>query len=137
MLLSIGQLAKSTRESVKTLRYWTDLGILDTVRADNGYRYFQTTMQERVNFIRNAQALGFSLNEIKDILALRQDGTRPCDHVRDELRKHLENVQLRIRNLEQLAYALNKHLSWAEDNTELICDTEGCIYLIQKQPLIP
>ncbi len=61
MTLSIGSLAGRTGETIKTLRYWTDLGLLEAERGENGYRYYAEDMAERSTFIRSAQALGFTL----------------------------------------------------------------------------
>lgn len=132
MRLSIGQLSKHTHESVKTLRYWADLGLLEAERGDNGYRYFQSSMLDRVHFIRSSQALGFSLNEIKRILDLQQNGVPPCDHVRHDLRKHLENVKVRMAELKQLECELSERLEWAEAHPAPFCNAEGCVYLTQK-----
>lgn len=129
MYLSIGQLASKTRESVKTLRYWTDLELLDVERADNSYRYFPPSMVERVDFIRSAQTLGFNLHEIKSILKLREDSISPCKQVRNNLRSHLEQVRTRIQELKSLEHELEARLRWAEDNPIPDCNAEGCIYL--------
>jgi DNA-binding transcriptional MerR regulator len=129
MYLSIGQLAKRTGERVKTLRYWTDLGLLDAERANNGYRLFRAGMAERVTFVRSSQALGFSLQEIKSILNLREAGTRPCEHVRRNLRNHLEQVRTRTKELKTLEHELEARLNWAEANLTPDCNTEGCVYL--------
>ena len=61
MQMSIGDLASVTGETVKTLRYWTDQGLLDTERGENNYRYYATDMTQRAAFIRSTQALGFTL----------------------------------------------------------------------------
>lgn len=128
-MYSIGQLANNTGVSVKTLRYWSDLDLLDVERTDNGYRHFRVGMTERVTFIRSSQALGFSLQEIKSILNLRRDNMRPCEHVHNNLRQHLENVQLRIQELKTLEGELEKRLNWAEANPIPDCQTDGCVYL--------
>ena len=77
MLLSIGDLARQTHETVKTLRYWSDKRLLRAERGENGYRYFPAEMVQRVTFIRSAQAMGFSLNDIRAILELRQKRCHP------------------------------------------------------------
>lgn len=85
MTLSIGGLAERTGETVKTLRYWTNMGLLEAERGENGYRYYQQDAPERSSFIRSAQARGFSLSEIQEILSLRSSGARPCEEVRERL----------------------------------------------------
>ena len=129
ILIRIGELAQVTGETVKTLRYWTDKGLLDTQRSKSGYRYFQPIMKERIRFIRNAQALGFSLDEITSILELRTAGVKPCDEVRKQLEKHLHTIQTRMSKLEALRQELQVRLEWSENNTEMLCEGEGCVYL--------
>lgn len=129
VMLSIGQLASQTSETVKTLRYWTNHGLLESVRGENGYRYYPPGMAGRVAFIRNAQALGFSLTDIGSILTLRTEGVSPCEHVRADLSEHLKNVQTRIADLQVLYAELSKRLAWAEAHPDPDCETQGCIYL--------
>ena len=129
MQLSIGQLANRAGEPVKTLRYWSDQGLLESERGDNGYRYYQRAMVERVGFIRNTQALGFRLEDIKGILRLRGEGVKPCDEVREELQEHLATVRARIAELQQLEAGLVDRLAWAEANPDPDCEGEGCVYV--------
>jgi MerR family transcriptional regulator, copper efflux regulator len=129
MRLSIGELSAVTKETVKTLRYWTDLGLLEAVRGENGYRYYQKEVAERAAFIRRAQALGFSLGEIADILASRGSGLPPCAEVRERLAAHLATVRARISELSGLEAELTARLRWAEAHPEPQCEADGCVYL--------
>lgn len=124
MTLSIGDLATQTQENVKTLRYWTDQGLLDVERGANNYRYYPPDTPRRVAFIRSAQALGFPLADIGDILRLRGTGVTPCDHVRADLHKHLQSVRARLDELRDLEHALSERLAWAEADPRPECDTE-------------
>lgn len=133
MQLSIGDLAGVTGETVKTLRYWTDQGLLDTERGENNYRYYLPDMKQRAAFIRSTQALGFTLEDIKSILHLRAEGVQPCNEVRSELDRHLIAVRQRITELQQLEADLSVRLIWAEANPDPACDDEGCVYLTEPQ----
>jgi DNA-binding transcriptional MerR regulator len=130
MRLSIGQLASRTGESVKTLRYWTDFGLLATERGENGYRYYQPGMAERAAFIRSAQALGFTLAEIGEILSLRETGLQPCTEVREQLAAHLDGVKRRIAVLRNLEGELEARLQWAAAHPDPQCERDGCVYLV-------
>ena len=134
MNLTIGQLADDTHETVKTLRYWTNLGLLDAQRGENGYRYYCTETVNRVAFIRSTQALGFTLRAIQSILALRDEGVQPCQEVRDELTEHLRAVRSRITELQHLETALASRLAWAEAHPNPACEGDGCIYLTETPP---
>lgn len=133
MSISIGDLSSQTREPVKTLRYWTDQGLLEAERGANNYRYYPPDTPQRVAFIRSAQALGFTLADIGDILRLREAGVIPCDHVRADLRKQLESVQKRLAELRALEHELSARLVWADADPSPTCDTEGCVYLLETE----
>ena len=133
MQLSIGDLAGVTGETVKTLRYWTDQGLLDTERGENNYRYYLPDMTQRTAFIRSTQALGFTLEDIKSILHLRAEEMQPCNEVRAELDRHLSAVRERITELQQLEAELSARLTRAEANPDPACDDDGCVYLTEPQ----
>ena len=133
MSLSIGDLSSRTRETVKTLRYWTDQGLLEAERGANNYRYYPPDTPQRVAFIRSAQALGFTLADIGDILRLREAGVVPCDHVRADLRKQLAGVRERLAELQTLERELSARLAWADADPNPECDTEGCVYLLEAK----
>ncbi|HEX7021625.1 MAG TPA: MerR family DNA-binding protein [Trueperaceae bacterium] len=128
-MLSIGQLAEATGETVKTLRYWTGLGLLVAERGENNYRYYREAMTERTAFIRGAQALGFTLAEIRNILSLRENGQPPCTEVKQQLARHLAKVRARMAELRQLEAELADRLRWAESHPDPACDADGCVYL--------
>lgn len=128
--MRIGQLAKLTDETVKTLRYWTDHGLLEAERSENGYRHYNGDAVQRVAFIRSAQEFGFTLSEIRDILSLQASGVKPCEHVRAGLESHLETVRSRIVELEALEKDLEARLAWAEAHPKVECQVDGCVYLI-------
>ncbi len=127
-MLRIGELARETGEKVRTLRYWEGEGLLTAERTKSGYRLFPEGMIERVPFLREAQALGFSLGELRDLFELRDDGLQPCEHARKRLRRHLDDVRQRLRDLAALELDLLERLAWAEANPEPRCD-DGCVYL--------
>lgn len=121
-------MASATGEAVRTLRYWEDQGLLTAERSDAGYRLFGEEMVDRASFLREAQALGLRLSEIRDLLALRDGGVRPCGHVRERLRERRAEVRARIRDLRALERELSDRLAWAEAHPEPECD-DGCVYL--------
>lgn len=126
--MRIGELAHATGERVKTLRYWEDRGLLVAQRSDSGYRHFDPDAVERAGFIRSAQALGFTLDEIGSVLELRAEGVAPCDDVRRQLRNHLATVRARRAQLERLEADLGARLAWAEQHPAPACEV-GCVYL--------
>ena len=98
--LKIGELAKQTGIAVGTLRYYSDLGVLHPVqRGNNGYRYYSLDASQQVEFIKKAQALGFTLEEIKQILDVRDRGEKPCSLVQSLLNKKIEQLEIQIKQM--------------------------------------
>lgn len=127
--MSIGDLAASTGETVKTLRYWSDLGLLTCDRSPSGYRQFPPSAGEEAGFIRSAQAVGFSLDEIHTIMAARAGGEKPCRHVKSALQAHLESVRAHITRLQALEAQLQAKVEWADTHPDPECDSPGCVFL--------
>ena len=81
-LLFIGDVAKEIGLSTHAIRFYEKLGLLDhTQRTASGYRVYSHVALERLAFIKKAQRLGFTLEEIRDVFILSQRGQRPCIHV--------------------------------------------------------
>lgn len=111
--LLIGDVAERTGLSAPTIRYYESLGLVaPPPRSATGYRRYTETTVEELRFIKKAQSLGFSLEEIGEILTLSRAGDTPCSHVLDLSRRHLRAVDERIQQLsrfrDQLAGELAK-----------------------------
>jgi DNA-binding transcriptional MerR regulator len=104
-----GQLARQTGVSTDTLRHYERLGLLPLPQRTAGnYREYPPTSPQRVELIRRALTIGFSLPELKTILALRDKGGAPCRHVRNLLRSKIHNLDQQIRNLVSLLAEMNR-----------------------------
>ena len=98
--LLIGDVAERTGLTTPTIRYYESIGLLSPApRSATGYRRYSDTTVEELRFIKKAQSLGFSLEEIGEILKLSRAGDTPCSHVLDVSRRHLTAVDERIRQL--------------------------------------
>lgn len=129
--LSIGALARNTGAGVQTLRYYERRGLLANVsRSPTGYRRFSPTDIQRVRFIRHAQTLGFTLDEIRDLLALRVKNGRRCDSVRRAADSTRERVQERLVALRRMRTSLDSVIR-ACDRRE---DTDDCPLLSALEP---
>ena len=96
----IGKLARQTGLAVGTIRYYSDLGLLQpAIRGDNGYRYYSQDAVRQVEFIKKAQALGFTLEEIKQILDVRDRGEKPCGFVQSLLDRKIEQIEAQIEQM--------------------------------------
>ena len=104
-----GQFARLTGLSTDTLRYYERLGLLPPPQRTSGnYQEYPSTSQQRVELIQRALTIGFSLTELKTILAIRDRGGAPCSHVRALLRSKIRDVDQQIRNLVSLRVELRR-----------------------------
>jgi MerR family mercuric resistance operon transcriptional regulator/MerR family gold-responsive transcriptional activator of gol and ges genes len=105
--LTIGQLAKSVGVNVQTVRYYERRRLLTpNDRKPSGYRLYGDDAVRRLRFIRNAQALGFALREIAELLNLRVTSTARCGDVRRKAQAKLQQVEAKMRDLRALVRAL-------------------------------
>ena len=133
--LKIGQLAKRTGLAVGTLRYYSDLGLLQPVqRGDNGYRYYSTNAVKQVEFIKKAQALGFTLEEVKQILDVRDRGEIPCSLVQSLLDNKIEQLQIQIQQMTLFKAELEEYRT-AWKNSEPKPDSQEVCPLISSVSL--
>lgn len=96
----IGELADQAGVSTKTIRYYEGIGVLPRPRrSDNGYRVYGPADEARLGFVKTAQQLGLSLEDIGQVLALREAGTAPCEHVRGMLREQIRGIGRQLAQL--------------------------------------
>ncbi len=112
--MRIGELARRTSKSVAALRYYEQVGLLaPSQRTEARYRDYPPQAEERVRFIASAQERGFSLREIKAVLALSDTGQVPCAGVVRVARKKVERLDRRMAQLQErralLAQSIELH----------------------------
>lgn len=114
--LRIGEVAEATGISVEALRFYERRGLLGRpARTASGYRAYDEAVLERLAFIKRAQAIGFSLDEITEILEMRGRGQAPCVHVREAARRKLAELDERLRELRRYRNELARTLqNWDE-----------------------
>ncbi|AVH60815.1 MULTISPECIES: heavy metal-responsive transcriptional regulator [Streptomyces] len=106
-MLTVGRVAAQTGLSPKAVRLYEANGLIDPPeRTAAGYRTYTDDAVPVLGFIRQAQALGLSLKEIKGILDLQRSGEQPCALVTDLLDKHLADIDRRIADLRALRTTL-------------------------------
>ena len=96
----IGDLAAKAALSAKTIRFYEQAGLMPAPpRTPAGYRDYPPAALDRLAFIANAQVAGFTLAEIRSVLAIRDSGDPPCRHVATLIGQHLAQVERRIAEL--------------------------------------
>ena len=107
--LTIGKVARGAGLAVDTVRYYEREGLLNKpARTASGYRHYTTDAVARLRFIRQSKELGFSLAEIKDLLALRVTPGKSCADVRAHAEHKVADVDRRIASLKRVRGALVK-----------------------------
>lgn len=111
----IGKVAQAAAVDVQTVRYYERLGLLPAAeRTATGYRVYLPETVERLRFIRQAQAVGFRLDEIREILRIKYMGQSPCNCVRDTLRRKLKEVEEQMAELARFRKQLRATLQRAQ-----------------------
>lgn len=127
----ISEVAGRSGVSAKTLRYYEEIGLVDTpARSPAGYRNYDEDVLDRLRFIRSAQALGLSLGEIRSIVALRDRGETPCGHVLGLVRHRTTEIERTIRELRSLKAELNHLVARAQSLDPAECEPRGVCHLI-------
>lgn len=105
--LTIGELAKQGQVNLETIRYYERVGLLPPPpRTSSGYRVFPADAVRRVWFIKRAQELGFSLKEIKELLALRVNPESTSADVRQRAEAKITDIEEKIKTLRSMKKAL-------------------------------
>lgn len=110
--LLIGEVAKRSGASRKALRLYEAAGILPAPRRTrSGYRVYDPDTLDLLSSIRQAKRLGFTLDEIKEIVAIKRAGRIPCPHVRDLVRAKAEELDQRLTDLKEVRDGLRDLLN--------------------------
>lgn len=119
--MNIGRAAKETGLSVKTIRYYEDIGLVDADRADNGYRDFGDRQITRLRMLAQARHLGFGLEECRRLLDLNADPDRASRDVQALALRNLDAVRSKIRQLQALESELETLIRQCHGNDDPDC----------------
>lgn len=109
--MQIGMVAQQTGLTVDAIRFYEKEGLLKRPpRSEGGFRLFRLEDVEALKFIRKAQELGFSLQEVREILVLRGRGVGACEHVRERVEQKLSTVRGKVEELRKLEKSLQEAL---------------------------
>jgi Cu(I)-responsive transcriptional regulator len=119
---SIGQMAQAGNCKVQTIRYYEQIGLLPVPARNQGNQriYIQDHI-DRLGFIRHSRELGFSLERIREILALNDDPCRSCDQVDQIARRHLQEVESRIKRLQSMRKELKRMINQCDGKQVADC----------------
>ena len=107
--LTIGTLARQSGVNLETVRFYERRGLLpEPPRSASGYRLYPAEATRRLRFIKRAQELGFSLNEIEELLSLRLSPRATSEQVRNRAEAKIEDIEAKISTLESMKKTLQK-----------------------------
>lgn len=116
--MKIGELAKVTNIPVETIRYYEKIGLMpEPARSEGGQRRYHRKHRERLRFIRHSRELGFTLDDIRELLAMSEQH----GHADSIARRHRAAVQSRIRSLTALRDELDRMIEECEQGHEGEC----------------
>jgi len=127
LLFSIGQLAKKTHCKVETVHYYEKTGLMpEPPRTEGGHRIYALSDVKRLNFIRRSRELGFSLEQIKELLRFIDEPDHYCGEVKAMAMLQARAVQQKIDDLERLKVGLN----------QMVAQCKGQGYTVDDCPII-
>jgi Cu(I)-responsive transcriptional regulator len=135
--LTIGAVARATGTQTETIRYYERIGLLPApARTAARYRVYYRTDVNRLAFVKRSRDLGFTIEEVRVLLALAQDVGRDCKEVDAIARRHLTDVEGKIGDLQRLAKELRRLIGQCQGGSISECrivealapDISGAVY---------
>ncbi len=106
-IYSVGQLAKKANVNIETIRYYERRGLLpEPLRNKSGHRQYSIKDLRRTKFIKRTQSLGFSLNEISDLLSLKMEPGKTCADVKQRVKSKLKDIEEKMKTLQRMRAVL-------------------------------
>ncbi|MBI1194844.1 MAG: MerR family DNA-binding protein [Gammaproteobacteria bacterium] len=130
--ITIGKVARQAGVGVETIRFYERRGLIDEPhRGQSGYRHYSPEIIPRIHFIRRAKELGFTLEEIKELLSLRTSSTAQCMDVRMRAKAKIVEIEEKIALLQRMRTTLGELVVACKSNKK----TEPCPILgaIEKE----
>ena len=130
----IGDLARLSNTTPATIRYYEELGLLTAPpRSEAGYRHYCDSTVREIQFIKKAQGLGFSLQEIGEILNMSRGGEPPCARVLELAERNLAAADERIRRLQNFRDRLAALITtWKGRPSATMCTAGGLCEIINS-----
>ncbi|MEL0586380.1 MAG: MerR family transcriptional regulator [Candidatus Thiodiazotropha sp. (ex. Lucinoma kazani)] len=131
--MTINELAVKSEAPAQVVRYYARIGLIQPAgQQENGYRLFSHEDASRLRFIRLAKQLGFTLNEIKQIIRYADMDESPCDDVRNIIQHRIEENRLKIKTMMQLQSRMEQALEQWRHMPNGVPDGPSICYLIES-----
>lgn len=119
--MNISDAAKQTGLPAKTIRYYEEIGLVTPTRSANGYRVFSDSDAHKLTFLGRARALGFSIEDCRDLLTLWADQSRASGDVRAIAAEHLNAIDDKIAGLQAIRATLGDLVQSCAGDTRPDC----------------
>lgn len=120
--LTIGEAAKQTGVPAKTIRYYEETGLIPKAeRADNGYRLYGEKALHLLRFVKRARDLGFSVQDVGNLLALWANDSRASSEVKELAKRHLDEIEEKISGLMVLRNTMKKLIDTCHGDQRADC----------------
>ena len=120
--MKISTVAANSGCNLETIRYYERIGLMPPPeRTPNGYREYSEADVEQLRFISRGRGLGFSLQEIRSLLRLAQDPGLSCSEVDQLARKHLDDILVRLKDLQRMAHELERTIDHCKKGQRSEC----------------
>ena len=107
--LKIGELSKESGVSIDTIRFYEEKGLISPIsRSDKGYRFYNSATSNALKFIISSKELGFTLNEIKDLINIQVSKKGKCSLTLDKIKEKELDIDKKISELRKIKRTLNK-----------------------------
>lgn len=121
-MMNIGQAAKRSGISAKMIRYYEDIGLLPAPkRSDAGYRVYTDMDIKTLSFIQHARELGFSSEQMKELLGLWLNSSRQSSEVKQLAQKHIQFLQQKIADMQHMLLILQQSVEQCAGNEQSDC----------------
>ena len=133
--LTIGRLARAADVGVETIRYYQDRKLLPVPESDGAFRYYPMSLVDRIRFIKRAQELGFSLEEVRELLQLEDGADRAS--IRRVATDRLSQIEAKLADLKRMQRVLKGLLTECEHTrADLPCPIIGTIRERSTRPAV-
>ncbi len=128
-ICTIGGASKATGVNIETIRYYERIGLTPPPpRRAQRYRLYDHEMIKRLAFIRRCRRLGFSLDEVRELLRFVDGGEPSCAEVKERTLEHIQEVQAKIRDLQTVKRVLSDMAAKCDDGAVPGCPIIDALY---------
>ncbi|HFD86236.1 MAG TPA: MerR family transcriptional regulator [Gammaproteobacteria bacterium] len=136
-MLTVHEIADRSEVPAHVVRYYVRIGLIQPDdQQENGYRLFAHNKIGRIRFIRMAKNLGFTLNEIRQIISHADEGESPCGDVRRVIEHRIQENRAKIEAMEQLQTRMEKALEHWKEMPDGVPDGKSICHLIEAESAI-